>query len=162
MGPSPGEPTELFFGVWLVCFAFILCSVAWYLFFKRRAPRRFLRKVANELGLKLGQPGQLVGKFDGIHVTVTVASAHEWEGNPITGYRGKDVTITRITAKHLDNGHGYMCASTWLQCPPPSGPNNRPGGDGTKEAPGIRWWLEFVLDKYGPYVPPAPVVRKKR
>ena len=61
-----------------------------------------------------------------------------------------------ITAEHLDNGHGYMCASTWLQCPPPSGPNNRPGGDGTKESPGIRWWLEFIRDKYGPYVPPAP------
>lgn len=61
-----------------------------------------------------------------------------------------------ITAEHLDNGHGYMCASTWLQCPPPSGPNNRPGGDGGKESPGIRWWLEFIRDKYGPYVRPAP------
>jgi hypothetical protein len=61
-----------------------------------------------------------------------------------------------ITADHLDNGRGYMCASTWLQCPPPSGPNNRPGGDGSKQSPGIRWWLEFIRDKYGPYVPPQP------
>jgi acetyl esterase/lipase len=61
-----------------------------------------------------------------------------------------------ITADHLDNGRGYMCASTWLQCPPPSGPNHRPGGDGTKDSPGIRWWLEFIRDKYGPYVPPKP------
>lgn len=60
-----------------------------------------------------------------------------------------------ITAEHLDNGHGYMCASTWLQCPPPSGPNNRPGADGSKESPGIRWWLEFIRDKYGSYIPPA-------
>ncbi len=60
-----------------------------------------------------------------------------------------------ITTEHLDNGHGYMCASTWLQCPPPSGPNNSPGGDGSKQSPGIRWWLEFIRDKYGPYVPPA-------
>ena len=64
-----------------------------------------------------------------------------------------------ITAEHLDNGHGYMCASTWLQCPPPSGPNNRPGGNGTKESPGIRWWLEFIRDKYGPYRPPPPMQR---
>lgn len=67
-----------------------------------------------------------------------------------------------ITAEHLDNGQGYMCASTWLQCPPPSGPNNRPGGDGTKESPGIRWWLEFICDKYGPYVPPAPASGTER
>jgi hypothetical protein len=62
-----------------------------------------------------------------------------------------------ITVEHLDNGHGYMCASTWLQCPPPSGPNNCPGGDGTKDSPGIRWWLEFVRDRYGPYWPPPPM-----
>ncbi|MHC4116606.1 MAG: alpha/beta hydrolase fold domain-containing protein [Planctomycetota bacterium] len=61
-----------------------------------------------------------------------------------------------ITGEHLDNGRGYMCASTWLQCPPASGPNNRPGGDGTKDSPGIRWWLEFIRDKYGAYVPPEP------
>lgn len=58
------------------------------------------------------------------------------------------------TARHLDNGHGYMCASTWLQCVPPYGPNHKPGGDGSKSDPGIRWWLEFLRDKYGPYTPP--------
>jgi hypothetical protein len=67
-----------------------------------------------------------------------------------------------IAAEHLDNGRGYMCASTWLQCPPPSGPNNRPGGDGSKESPGIRWWLEFVRDRYGPYIPPAHVSRPEQ
>lgn len=66
-----------------------------------------------------------------------------------------------ITAERLDNGHGYMCASTWLQCPPPSGPNNCPGGDGSKQSPGIRWWLEFICDKYGPYVPPAAMSETK-
>jgi hypothetical protein len=59
------------------------------------------------------------------------------------------------TIEHLDNGRGYMCASTWLQCVPPYGPNNRPGGDGSKDQPGIRWWLEFLRDRYGPYVPSA-------
>ena len=59
------------------------------------------------------------------------------------------------TIEHLDNGRGYMCASTWLQCVPPYGPNNRPGGDGSKDQPGIRWWLEFLRKRYGPYVPSA-------
>jgi hypothetical protein len=27
-------------------------------------------------------------------------------------------------------------------------------GDGSKTEPGIKWWLEFVRDKYGPYVAP--------
>jgi len=67
-----------------------------------------------------------------------------------------------ITVDHLDNGRGYMCASTWLQCPPPSGPNNCPGGDGSKQSPGIRWWLEFIREKYGPYVPPQPRPQQSR
>ena len=66
---------------------------------------------------------------------------------------------TSVTAEHLDNGHGYMCASTWLQCVPPYGPNQKPGGDGSKTEPGIKWWLEFVRDKYDPYIAPP---RKSR
>jgi hypothetical protein len=50
----------------------------------------------------------------------------------------------RITREHLARGHGYMMASTWLQAVPPLGPNHRPGGTGTPEDPGIRWWLEFL------------------
>jgi len=61
-----------------------------------------------------------------------------------------------ITAEHFRNGWGYMCASTWLQCVPPYGPNNSPGGDGSKDSPGIKWWLEFIRATYGPYVPPTP------
>ncbi len=61
-----------------------------------------------------------------------------------------------ITAEHLGNGWGYMCASTWLQCVRPYGPNNAPGGDGSKDSPGVRWWLEYIRETYGPYVPPAP------
>ncbi len=60
------------------------------------------------------------------------------------------------TAEHLGNGWGYVCASTWLQCVPPYGPNNAPGGDGSKDAPGVKWWLEYIRETYGPYVPPAP------
>jgi hypothetical protein len=29
------------------------------------------------------------------------------------------------------------------------------GGDGSKDQPGIRWWLEFLRDRYGSYVPSA-------
>jgi hypothetical protein len=63
------------------------------------------------------------------------------------------------TDEHLQNGMGYMLASTWLQCVPPYGPNNKPGGYGTKDDPGIRWWLEYIRDRYGPYEPP-PLRRK--
>jgi hypothetical protein len=41
-------------------------------------------------------------------------------------------------------------ASTWLQAPPP-GPYQRPGGVGDPDDPGIRWWLEFLRETYGPY-----------
>ena len=37
------------------------------------------------------------------------------------------------TIEHLDSGHGYMLASTYLQCVPPFGPNNKPGGNGSKD-----------------------------
>jgi hypothetical protein len=57
----------------------------------------------------------------------------------------------RNTEKLLKAGKGYMFASTWLQCVPPHGPNQRPGGKGTKDDPGIRWWLEYVRGLVGPY-----------
>ena len=63
------------------------------------------------------------------------------------------------TRAHLDQRQGYMLASTWLQCVRPHGPNHRPGGMGTGDDPGIRWWLEFLRDEYGPYVPPATGTR---
>jgi hypothetical protein len=56
-----------------------------------------------------------------------------------------------ITKNHFKNGWGYMMASTWLQCVPPHGPNANPGGDGSKENPGIRWWLEALRETVGPY-----------
>jgi hypothetical protein len=59
------------------------------------------------------------------------------------------------TRAHLEKGQGYMLASTWLQCVAPHGPNHRPGGDGAKDDPGIRWWLEFLRDEHGPYTPPS-------
>ncbi|MBN2128802.1 MAG: hypothetical protein JW741_04870 [Sedimentisphaerales bacterium] len=59
----------------------------------------------------------------------------------------------RQTVAHLSRGEGYMLASTWLQCVPPYGPNHRPGGDGSEDEPGIEWWLEFLRDYYGAYLP---------
>lgn len=58
-----------------------------------------------------------------------------------------------ITKDHFENGWGYMMASTWLQCVPPHGPNADPGGDGSKENPGIRWWLEALKEMVGAYNP---------
>jgi hypothetical protein len=57
------------------------------------------------------------------------------------------------TFGYLDRGEGYMLASTWLQCIPPEGPNHCPGGYGRKSDPGIKWWLEKIREKYGPYSP---------
>ncbi|MDB4584392.1 hypothetical protein N9164_14665, partial [Draconibacterium sp.] len=59
-----------------------------------------------------------------------------------------------ITKNHFKNGWGYMCASTWLQCVAPFGPNAEPGGDGSKENPGIRWWLRALKQMVGEYVHP--------
>jgi hypothetical protein len=53
----------------------------------------------------------------------------------------------RIAAEHLDGGRGYMLASTWLQAPPPQGPNHDPGGQGTQDDPGVRWWLEWLRER---------------
>jgi hypothetical protein len=55
-----------------------------------------------------------------------------------------------LTRQHLDNGMGYMLASTWLQAPPP-GPYQCPGGYGAPGDPGIRWWLEYLREAYGPH-----------
>jgi hypothetical protein len=55
-----------------------------------------------------------------------------------------------LAREHLERGEGYMLASTWLQCPPP-GPYQRPGGVGSPEDPGIRWWLEWLCQEYGAY-----------
>lgn len=54
---------------------------------------------------------------------------------------GKKAEQLKITKKLLDNGHGYLFASTWLQNVPP---NYHPGGDGSPCDPGIKWWLDFV------------------
>ena len=55
------------------------------------------------------------------------------------------------TLAHLEKGRGYMLASTWLQAVPPFGPNHNLGGYGTETDPGIRWWAEMILNRYGPY-----------
>ncbi|MBC8470422.1 MAG: DUF5060 domain-containing protein [Planctomycetes bacterium] len=72
------------------------------------------------------------------------------------GLYNEDMKASQIqkTNDHLSNGMGYMLAGTWLQCVPPYGPNNNPGGYGTKDDPGIRWWLDYLREYYGPYEPP--------
>jgi hypothetical protein len=59
--------------------------------------------------------------------------------------------IIERTKRALGRGHGFILGSTWLQCPPPSGPNHTPGGRGTGDDPGIRWWLEHLRSLVGPY-----------
>jgi hypothetical protein len=52
------------------------------------------------------------------------------------------------TTELIERANGYMFASTWLQAAPPVGPKMTLGGDGSAENPGIRWWLEFLRDRY--------------
>ncbi len=59
--------------------------------------------------------------------------------------------MKEYTKRFLENGQGFIFASTWLQCPPPSGPNHTPGGMGTQNNPGILWWLEHVHSLVGAY-----------
>ena len=56
-----------------------------------------------------------------------------------------------LTRQHLDQGKGYLLASTWLQAATPQGPNHFPGGYGRAHDPGIRWWLSFLQSEYGRY-----------
>lgn len=58
---------------------------------------------------------------------------------------GKKAEQLKNTKKHLDKGHGYMLASTWLQNVPP---NNRLGGNGSHCNPGIRWWFDIIKENY--------------
>lgn len=56
----------------------------------------------------------------------------------------------RDTDEGVAHANGFMLASTWLQCVPPLGPNQRPGGDGSPAHPGIRWWLEYIKTRSVP------------
>jgi hypothetical protein len=60
----------------------------------------------------------------------------------------------RQTFRHLDGGCGYFLASTWLQAAPPLGPNVHAGGIGTKNDPGIRWWLEAIRQRFDAWTKP--------
>jgi len=55
--------------------------------------------------------------------------------------QGKKEEQLRETKKFLDEGHGYLFASTWLQN---ITPNYGFGGDGSPCNPGIQWWIDFV------------------
>ena len=62
------------------------------------------------------------------------------------------------TRNDINEHNGHILASTWLQCVPPKGPNHTPGGDGSKNNPGIKWWLEYVRDNFtAPWTPPKPL-----
>ncbi len=58
---------------------------------------------------------------------------------------GKKAQQLVRTQELLDQEHGYLLASTWLQNVPP---RFDLGGDGTACDPGIRWWCEFIRDRY--------------
>lgn len=75
------------------------------------------------------------------------------------------------TKTELENSNGYMLASTWLQAGEGEnigGPFMKPGGYSNIDNinlnvkqlhpdAGIKWWLEYVKDNYGPWIPPSIV-----
>ena len=90
-------------------------------------------------GTPKNAPGQYWGEY---------SKAPPLENYINIGIYNDDMKASQIedTKNHFDKGWGYMCASTWLQCVAPYGPNADPGGDGSKENPGIRWWLEALKE----------------
>lgn len=58
---------------------------------------------------------------------------------------GKKEQQLSDTKNLLNEGHGYLMASTWLQNVPP---NYHVGGDGSACDPGIKWWCEFVKENF--------------
>ena len=97
-------------------------------------------------GLPLAVPGGYWGPYskqDGLYQYVNI------------GVYTKEMKASQIAdaRAHFERGHGYMLAATWLQAAPPEGPNHCPGGNGTRDDPGIRWWLEWLTNAYGPYKP---------
>lgn len=93
-------------------------------------------------GTPTNAPGQYWGTYskqDGLYAYLNVGVyTEEMKQNQI-----------ELTREHLNNGKGYCLASTWLQAAPPQGPNHCPGGYGTAEDPGVRWWLDFIKEEYG-------------
>lgn len=75
----------------------------------------------------------------------------------------------------INNHAGYMLASTWIQCAPHEdvgGPFMKPGGRAEntdinhdvkklQSDAGILWWLEWVKNEYGPWLPPTQQRNKK-
>jgi hypothetical protein len=74
----------------------------------------------------------------------------------------------RQTDENITKYNGHMLASTWLQCAPTEGiggPFARLGGhsdisdvdnniDELHPDAGILWWMEYVKERYGPWLPP--------
>ena len=98
-----------------------------------------------------GTPKNAPGKYWGEY-----SKAPPLENYINIGIYSADMKASQIedTKNHFEKGWGYMCASTWLQCVAPYGPIADPGGDGSKENPGIRWWLEALKEMRGEYVAP--------
>lgn len=95
-----------------------------------------------------GSPGNAPGGYWG-----TYSKRDGFYGYLNVGVYTREMKDDQIkqTQQHLDQGQGYMLASTWLQAASPQGPNQFPGGEGTAGDPGIRWWLDYIRSIHGPY-----------
>lgn len=130
-------------------------------------------KAANPTAIVAGYFGTCPAAADlAIHLSSHDATKPyaETEGDGIWSYGSGNYTASAIgvyaasdeksaisgTFGHLTKGEGYMYSSMWLQAVPPLGPNAGFGGYGSSVDPGVRWWVDTIRAKYGPYVPPAP------
>jgi len=58
---------------------------------------------------------------------------------------GVGVMVLLVTGRAARAGKPYIDSEAT--------PGNAPGDDGSEDDPGIQWWLEFLRDRYGAYLP---------
>lgn len=106
-------------------------------------------------GVPENAPGGYWVKYSRVEDINNTYRRAEYQNYNNIGVYTPEMKIDQInrTLAHLDRGYGYMIASTWLQAAPPFGPNYHLGGYGTHTDPGIRWWAEFIRERYGAYRP---------
>lgn len=125
------------------------------------SPRDGTRPYVESEGTPTNAPGAYWGRYskeDGYYNYIRIGRYREaMKTNQIDHAR-----------RFIDEHNGYVFASTWLQCGPQEGvggPFMKPGGLALNENihkdvktlqadAGIRWWLAWIQETYGPWQAP--------
>lgn len=114
-----------------------------------------------------GSPGETPGRYWGSYSKLDGYYNYIRIGRYTEQMKKSQINATR---DHISNHAGYILASTWIQCASHEGiggPFMKPGGwaenpnvnnNVKKPQPeaGILWWLEWVKEQYGRWIPPHP------